>query len=161
VSFRDHWKQSTWLGYLAIPRIVVGFFFLQFGWAKFNPRFLSGQQLASQLARAASDPLPFHRDFILHTVVPHAHFFAVLIAFGEVAIALSLLLGCLVRLSSLFAAFHNLNIYFALGIPAGGAQLGLNRIFIVLELMFVFASAGRAFGLDGLLKKRFPGSWIF
>jgi len=161
VSFWNHFQQRTYLGYLAIPRIVAGYFFLLFGWQKLNPRFLSGQLLAAQLGRAASDPISWHRDFILHTAIPHAHFFGYLVCFGEIAIGVSLVLGCLVRISSCFGAFHNLNIYFAIAIPNGGAQLGLNRIYIVLQLMFVFASAGRALGLDAILKKWFPRSCLF
>jgi uncharacterized membrane protein YphA (DoxX/SURF4 family) len=161
VSLGDHFKQSTSLGYLAIPRIVVGYYFFQFGWQKLAPRFLSGEQFTRQLARATADPLPFHRDFILHFVTPHAYLFAHLVAYGEIAIGLSLFFGCLVRLSSTFGVFHNLNILFAMALPAGGVQVGLNRIFIVFQVMFLFASAGRAIGLDALLKKRFPQTWLF
>ena len=107
------------------------------------------------------DPISWHRDFILGVVVPNADTFSYLVCFGELAIAVSLLLGCLVRLSSLFGAFYNLNIYLAIGIPAGGATLGINRIFIILHLVFVAVSAGRVLGLDGYLKKRFPRSWLF
>ncbi len=154
-------KQSTYLGYLAIPRIVVGYYFFQFGWEKLTPQFLSGELLTRQLARAANDPLLWHRDFILHTVVPHSHLFGYLIAYGEMAIGLSLIAGLLVRLSSIFGMFHNLNILFAVALPTGGAQIGLNRIFIVLQCMFILAAGGRALGLDGVLKSRFPRSWIF
>ena len=146
---------------MALPRIAVGVFFIQFGWQKLAPRFLSGEQFVRQLSRASADPLPFHRDFILHVVTPHAHLFAHLVAYGEIAIGLSLVFGCLVRLSSIFGVFHNLNILFAMALPAGGVQVGLNRIFIVFQLMFVFASAGRALGLDALFRRRFPHTWLF
>jgi thiosulfate dehydrogenase [quinone] large subunit len=153
--------QTTYLGYLAVPRIVVGYYFFQFGWEKLNPRFLSGEQLARQLSRATADPLAWHRAFILHSIVPHSHFFGYLTAYGEIAIGLSLMVGLLVRLSSAFGILHNLNILFAVALPTGGAQVGLNRIFIVLQFMFLLAAAGRALGLDGILKSRFPRSWIF
>jgi thiosulfate dehydrogenase [quinone] large subunit len=161
VSLRDHFTEQTYLAYLAIPRMVVGYFFLEFGWEKANARFLTGQQFARQLSRASADPLPFHRNFILHFVAPHSHFFSYLVAFGEIAIGLSLIFGLLVRLSSAFGIFHNLNIMFAIALPNGGPQVGLNRIFIVLELMFIVAAAGRVLGLDGILAKRFPRNWLF
>lgn len=161
MSFQEHIAQQTYLAYLAVLRIVVGYFFLQYGWEKLNQRFLSGEQLVRQLSRATNDPLSFHRDFILQVVVPHSHFFAHLISYSEIAIGLSLIFGLLVRLFSTFGIFHNLNIFFALALPSGGAQIGLNRIFIVLQLMFVFAAAGRAFGLDGILARRYGRSWIF
>ena len=159
----DNFKQSTCLGYLAIPRILVGYHFLNSGWPKaFGGRFLGGSGLAAQLlAGAPEDPIALHREFILGFVVPHAHFFSYLVAFGEVAIGISLVLGCLVRISSAFGAFHNLNIYLAMAIPGGGASVGLNRIFIALHLVFVAASAGRALGLDAILHRWFPRSRLF
>lgn len=157
-----NFKQTTYLGYLAMARIVMGYYFIQVGWGKLGPRFLSGESLARQLTEnALKDPLSLHRDFILGVVVPHSQFFSSLVCFGEIAIGVSLLVGCLVRISSLFGAFHNLNIYLAIAIPGGsGAQVGLNRIFIVLQLIFVLASAGRSLGIDGILKKKFPQTWL-
>jgi uncharacterized membrane protein YphA (DoxX/SURF4 family) len=139
----------------------MGYFFIQVGWAKLNPRFLSGRQLTAQLAKVGGDPIGWHRDFILHVVVPHAHFFGYLVAYGEIAIGISLLVGCLVRISSSFGAFHNLNILLAIALPNGGAQVALNDIYIALHVVFVLASAGRALGLDCILHKRFPRSAIF
>jgi hypothetical protein len=63
----------------------------------------------------------------------------------------------LVRISSSFGAFHNFNILLAI---AAGPQVGLNRIFIVLQIIFVLSSAGLALGVDGLLKRRFPSKGV-
>jgi hypothetical protein len=51
-----------------------------------------------------------------------------------------------------------LNIYLAIAI---GSTLGLNRLFIVCQVIFALAGAGRSLGLDGILKKRFPRSRVF
>jgi uncharacterized membrane protein YphA (DoxX/SURF4 family) len=51
--------------------------------------------------------------------------------FGEVAIAISLITGCLVRISSLFGAFHNANIYYSVAIASGGATMNYNRLLVV------------------------------
>jgi hypothetical protein len=32
---------------------------------------------------------------------------------------------------------------------------------MLVHIVFVCASAGLVFGLDGLLKKRFPRAWLF
>lgn len=157
----NSFRQITFLGYLAIVRIFIGYHFISVAWSKLSGVFLSGEALPQLLADAANDPFPLHRDFIFGVVVPNSVFFSYLICFGELAIGISLVLGCLVRVSSLFGAFHNLNIYLAIGIPRGGATLGLNRLFIVCLLVFVLAGAGRALGLDGILKKMFPRSWLF
>lgn len=162
VSLAGNFKQSTYLAYLAIARIFVGYHFFETGWAKVAGGFLKGDALPAQLLKtAAKDPIGWHRQFIVGFVVPHSGFFSYLVALGEVAIGVSLLLGCLVRLSSSFGAFHNLNIFFAIALGGGGSQLAINGIFIVLHVMFVLASAGLVLGLDAILKKIFPRSWLF
>jgi uncharacterized membrane protein YphA (DoxX/SURF4 family) len=156
---------KTWLGYLALVRILVGVQFFMVGWPKLTGgRFLArnGEALTDELLRGAPrDYLGWHRAFITGFVVPHAHFFSYLVAIGEVLIAISLITGCLVRISSIFGAFHNANIYFSVAIAAGGATMNYDRLLVLLHLVFVASSAGRVFGIDGLLKKRFPQSWLF
>ena len=161
-GLRDNFQQNTPAGYLAIVRILVGYHFLEVGWPKVARGFYTGESLPRQLADAAADPLGWHRVFIQEVVLSHPVFFSHLVAFGEVAIGLSLLTGCLVRVSSLFGAFHNFNILFAVAIPsANGVQIRLNRLYIFLHLLFVLAAAGRSLGLDGWLKKKFPRWWLF
>lgn len=161
----DTFHQKTWLGYLAFVRILVGIQFFIVGWPKIaGGRFLSrnGEGFAQGLLRTApKDSLAWHRAFITGFVVPHAHFFSYLVAFGEVAIAISLITGCLVRVSSIFGAFHNANIYFAVAIASGEATMNYDRLLVLLHIVFVCSSAGLVLGLDGLLKKRFPRSWLF
>jgi uncharacterized membrane protein YphA (DoxX/SURF4 family) len=162
MSLASNFKQPSYLGYMAIVRIMVGYHFLTAAWPKVTGDFLNGKRLPAQLMRTVTkDPFGWHRDFIHSVVIPHPHFFSYLVAFGELAIAISLLTGCLVRVSAAFAAFHNLNIYLAVAYFAGGSQAGLNRLFIVLDILFVIAAAGRALGLDGLLKERFPRTPLF
>jgi uncharacterized membrane protein YphA (DoxX/SURF4 family) len=162
MSLAENFKQSTYLGYIALVRILLGFHFLGTGFDKLFGNFLSGRTLLSDMMRGASkDPLPWHRDFIMGVVIPHVHFFSYLVTFGELAIGASLLLGCLVRISSSFGAFHNTNILLAIAWGGPGSVLGINRTFILLHLVFVFTSAGRALGLDGLLHKWFPRSRLF
>ena len=155
-----NFQQPTSLGYVAMVRIFIGVHYLIVAWPKVTG--MTGESLAAQLSRtAARDPLPFHREFITGFVIPNAGAFSYLVAWGEVAIGISLLVGCFVRVSSAFAVFHNLNILLAVALPAGGAQVGINLYFIASELAFFFSAAGRSLGLDGLLKKAFPGSGLF
>ena len=108
-SLRHNFQQPTYLGYVALIRIFIGVHYLIVGWPKVMG--MTGESLAAQLSRtAARDPLPFHREFITGFVIPNAGAFSYLVAWGEVAIGISLLVGCLVRVSSAFAVFHNLNI---------------------------------------------------
>ncbi|MBI3933283.1 MAG: DoxX family protein [Acidobacteria bacterium] len=157
----DNFRQNSYAGYLAIVRILVGYHFLEVGWPKVARGFYTGESLPARLANATLDPLGWHREFIFEVVVPNPVLFSYLVAFGEVAIGLSLLTGCLVRVASLFGAFHNFNILFAIAIPAADSvQIRLNRLYIFLHLLFVIAAAGRSLGVDGWLKKKFPRCWL-
>jgi uncharacterized membrane protein YphA (DoxX/SURF4 family) len=149
------------LYYFAILRIMVGYHFFRVAWPKVTGSFMGSQQFVGQFNNIAADPIGFHQAFITDFVIPNAAAFSYLIALGELAIALSYMSGTLVRVSGLFAAFHNLNIYLAVGYPNGGAQMHLNRIYIVLHLILVMVAAGRSLGVDGWLKKKYPKSWLF
>jgi thiosulfate dehydrogenase [quinone] large subunit len=161
-SLAANFKQNTYLGYIALVRILVGVLFLLVAWPKISGRFLSGRALPQQLLNGIQkDPLAWHRAFIAGFVVPHGHLFSYLSAFGEISIGISLLVGCLVRISSLFGALYNFNILFSVAYAAGGGTVNYNRVLILLHLIFVSSSAGRALGIDGLLKRRFPRSRLF
>ena len=157
----DNLRQPSSLGYWAVPRILLGYHFLRAASGKLSGNFLAGNALPNQFERLAVDPVALHRAFIEGVVQQYPLFFSYLVAFGELAIGLSLLTGCLVRVSSCFGAFHNLNIYLAIGYPAGGAQMNLNRLFIFLHIVFVLVAAGRPLGIDGFLHKKFPNSRMF
>lgn len=158
MSLRDNFRQPTYLGYLAIIRIFVGYHFITTGWQKISTNW-GGSELTKQLMdNIQHDMFTWHHDFIVGWVVPNAGWFSHFIGYSELALGLSLLVGCLVRVSSAFGTFHMLNIYTSI---ATGAQVGLTRIFIVAQLMFLFASAGRSLGIDGWLHRRFPRSPIF
>src|SRR3989449_11071971 len=49
---------------------------------------------------AEGNPVGFFKTFLQDTVIPHASLFAQLTAFGEVAVGLGLVLGCLTALAS-------------------------------------------------------------
>jgi thiosulfate dehydrogenase [quinone] large subunit len=162
MSLTINFRQNTYLGYLALLRIAVGYHFLTAAIPKVTGSFVQGHILADELVKTVvKDPFGWHRAFILGFVVPHAHFFSNLVAFGELAIGISLIFGCLVRISASFGAFHNLNILLSIAIANGGPQLGINRIFIFLQIIFVLSSAGRSLGMDGILHRRFPGNKLF
>jgi thiosulfate dehydrogenase (quinone) large subunit len=161
-SLTANFKQRTYLAYIAVVRILLGYHFIGTGLDKLFGNFLSGKSLLNDLARGGpKDPFAWHHAFISGFVVPHVHFFSYLVTYGELAIGISLLLGCLVRISSSFGALHNMNIWLAIGWGGPGSVIGLNRTFVLLHLIFAFSSAGRAFGIDGFLHKRFAHTKLF
>src|SRR5438552_1400708 len=152
--FGRSFQQSTYLGYLALIRIAVGYHFTAVALRKV---FYGFDEMTQQiLAGVPNDVISLHREFIVNWVIPNSFWFKYFVTYSELAIGMSLLTGCLVRVSSLFGAFYNLNIYLA--VAAGPAQVGINLTFIIIQLVFAASCAGRSLGLDGWLHRKFPRS---
>jgi len=101
----------VWSRWIPVPlRLFLGVTFLYAGIQKLtDPQYLNpgargyiGHQMA---AFAAASPL---HEFLLGVAVPHAALFGVLVAYGELAIGLSVLLGLLLRVAALFGLLLNL-----------------------------------------------------
>jgi thiosulfate dehydrogenase [quinone] large subunit len=151
-------KQRTYLAYLALARLAVGYHFTVVGWGKVRRGF-DADDLKRFLDNLSNDPFAWHRAFIEGWVVPNADWFSQVVAYGELAIGISLLTGCLVRIASSFGAFHSLNIYLA--VADTGADFALGRIYVLLHILFVMTAAGRSIGLDYWLHRKFPRARIF
>src|SRR5260370_10155174 len=108
------------LGFL---RIAVGIFFVIFGQYKvFSTQFtLHGgfQFWINKFLKGGAYPfvVPVLRGFVL----PHATSIAFLVAYGEFAIGLALLLGILVRSASLFGLIFMLTMLFSSDYPGAAA----------------------------------------
>lgn len=74
-SLKRQYRQKTFLAYLAIVRIFVGYHFIRVAWRKVSGAFLSGQALPRTLADVTGDPFLWHQDFLLGVVIPHSVFF--------------------------------------------------------------------------------------
>ena len=66
----ENFRQNTYLGYLAIARMLVGYHFIDVAWPKITQGFYLGQSLPEPLADAVDDPIAWHHDFILNVVLP-------------------------------------------------------------------------------------------
>jgi thiosulfate dehydrogenase [quinone] large subunit len=154
---------ATWI---ALLRVVVGAWFLKAVWTKLvvatlwgavpypwvSPRFLAfhPKRVAEY---AAGNPLPWYREFLEGTVLPHSRLFATLQAFGEVAVGFGLVLGFLTGL----AALIGLVLSVAYGLAnhwMGFAQQGFHVLLVTSMVIFLGARAGRAWGLDGWILGR-------
>ena len=108
---------------------------------------------------AADNPFPWYKHFLLDTVVPSSHVFATLTALGEIGIGLSLLLGLLTPLGAFFGLIQVMFYGMAVQQQSSGQQ-GFHVILLILMLTFLFARAGRRWGLDAWLRRRWPDSGI-
>jgi len=146
------------LALLVLPRIYVGviLFISDLGkLSRENPfaeemiRFLRGVT-----TRRASAP---YLHFVQQIVIPHASLFSYLIMTGEAFAAVSLLTGTLTRLGAAVAGFLFLNYMLAEGRIFWSPD-SEDAALIFICLMLFLGRAGRVFGTDRYLAKRWPSS---
>ena len=149
---------ETWL---ALLRVVVGAWFLKAVWTKLVLEFLWGvvpypvvseRFLAFHPKRvaefAAGNPDGWYKDFLETTVMPQSRLFATLQAYGEAAVGLGLVLGLLTGLTALVGLFMCVNFALAAQWMSFGQQ-GFHLLLVTSMVIFLFARAGRAWGIDG------------
>lgn len=105
-------------------RIVVGLFFLVFGEYKvFGTQFTLHGGFEGYVNSMLHDgsTYPFMVPVIEKIILPHAHLAAFLVAYGELLIGLSLILGVFSRLASVFGIILMCGIWFAGGYPGSHA----------------------------------------
>lgn len=160
---------SRWL---AVLRILVGLWFVKALWSKMDLVLLGGflpflgveqrwvETMPAIVARQAlENPLPWFKAFLEQTVLTHSVLFAQLTAWGEVLTGLSLTLGCFAGLGSLGALFLSLN-YGLASAHLSPASLGFHYMLVVTLGVLFLARSGRAWGLDGWIAWRWPGSVV-
>lgn len=158
--------------WLAVLRIAVGLWFAKALVQKLSVTLLWGflpvptasdrwlHVMPTLVTRyAEGNPVGFFKDFMLNTVVPNSHVYAQLTAFGEAAVGIGLVLGCLTMLASGIGLFLVLN--YGLAVQwQGSAQQGFHYMLIVTLVVLLATHAGRTWGVDGWVRARRPGSWL-
>jgi uncharacterized membrane protein YphA (DoxX/SURF4 family) len=142
-------KEKTYLWYIVILRVYVGYYLLQQGTLKYLRGFPQSDWISRQIGDLNQVEIyAWYKSFLIDVVVPHRELFGHLVALGEI------LIGLLTRLSSIVGVFMLLNYYFGIGMAKGGASLAQQQTFIVALVVFILSNPGRTVGLDGLLFKR-------
>ena len=148
---------------LAALRIAVGGLFLIFGEYKvFGSGFTQGGEFQFWINRFLADgAYPFMVPVLKNFVLPHGTAIAFMVAYGELAIGLALVLGILPRLASVFGLIYMLMLLFSSNYPGPHAAFwqyfGASLDHSVLALCFAtFALAGseRAFSLAGYFRRK-------
>ena len=148
---------------LALVRIATGVFFLFFAEYKladsvFAHTTFPEQWLPEFISKGA---VSFYAPFLQKTVLPHHVFFGYLVGILELFIGLSLVLGLWVRAASVLGILHMINLTLATWWEPGhnvprwhyfGNELD-HLPLLFLFLIFLTANAGRAWGLDGVLRR--------
>lgn len=94
----------------------------------------------------------FYRPFLESFVMPNAATFAVLVAWGELLVGVSIFLGLFTRFGAAVGIFIVLNYTFAVGL--GLWVPSLETIYIWALFTLLVCSAGRGLGADQLLRSR-------
>jgi thiosulfate dehydrogenase (quinone) large subunit len=128
---------------LAFLRIAVGIFFLIFGQYKvFGTQFTLHGGFQFWINKFLQDgAYPFMVPVLRGFVLPHATPIACLVACGELAIGLALLIGICVRPASTFGLLYMLSLLFSSNYPGAHALLwqyfGASLDHSVLALCFI------------------------
>lgn len=158
--------------WLVLLRVVVGVWFVKAVWTKFtlaylwdaipyptvSPRFIAFHP--KRVAEfAAGNPVEWYKEFLERTVLPNSSVFATLQTWGEAAVGIGLILGFLTGLTALVGLFLSLNYGLASQWMSFGQQ-GFHVMLVTSMIMFLFARAGRTWGLDGLILRSSGRRWL-
>jgi uncharacterized membrane protein YphA (DoxX/SURF4 family) len=144
-------RERTYLWYLSVLRIYVGYHMLMQGFGKFQHNFPKGEWVGRQIGEiAALDLFPWYKKFLLDYVVPHQEAFGYFVMCGELLVGACPLLGFLTRFSAIIGLFMLINYYLGPGMARGGALLAQQQIFIIALAVFTLSNPGRTLGLDAL-----------
>jgi uncharacterized membrane protein YphA (DoxX/SURF4 family) len=136
----------------AVLRIGVGLLFLIFGEYKvFGTEFTLHGGFQFWIQKFLTDgAYPFMIQILKGFVLPHATLIAFLVAYGELAIGIALVLGVLVRPASAFGLLYMLTLLFSSNYPGAaapfwqyfGASLD-HSVLALCFLAFLIATADR------------------
>jgi uncharacterized membrane protein YphA (DoxX/SURF4 family) len=149
---------------LAVMRIGVGLFFLIFAQYKIlSTQFTlhGGFQFWINKFLTEGGAYPFMAPVLRNFVLPHATFIAFLVAYGELAIGLALILGIFVRPASLAGLIFMLTLLFSSDYPGPAAPLWQyfgaslsHSVFALCFVTFLLAQADRV----GSIQPRHTGT---
>jgi uncharacterized membrane protein YphA (DoxX/SURF4 family) len=147
-------QARTYLWYISLLRIYIGYYMLSQGIRKYQRDFPKGDWIGRQIGDIATlDLYSWYKRLLAHYVVPHHELFGYLVMVGEIAVGLCLLLGLFTRFSAFVGLFMIVNYLLGPGMARGGAMLAQQQSFIVGLFIILLSGAGQTLGLDGFIFK--------
>lgn len=152
---------TKWSRLAALVRIGTGVLFIAEGFGKLTGKFVQGG-FAKSASGMAAESWPFWKSFLNAVVIPHASLFAWVVALGELAVGIGLLLGFLTRFAAAGGVLLLLTIllgqtYVPGSSWTGWVTAGLTTKFAILLLLLISAVGYAAWGVDGRRRKIRPG----
>ena len=144
---------------LLLLRLALGGVFLSEGLDKINEGWLTDdKQLLDTLFNFHQRASVTQLVYLDKVAIPYAHIWAKLMAIGETAAGVSLLLGLLTRFTCVVGIFMVLNFHAANGnlysLHFFGTAWG--ALIVVSFIILLIAKAGRWVGVDVALAKKYP-----
>lgn len=154
---RGNWQEETKLWQVALLRIFFGYYFLLDGLGKLTSDFTRPGVLEKRLLGwADTGTFGWYKPFLTGVAIPHHQLLAHLVTWGMILAGLGLLFGFLTRSAALGGIFMTANFFLAKG---GGTPATTSDQAFMAGLLVVFLTrAGRSFGLDRWLARRYPNS---
>lgn len=150
-------SKRTYAFWLALLRIFVGVLWLVHVLPKFTtasfmpPNGFFAQMVATGIAH---DTGPYH-DFLVNVVSPNVTLFAQCVRFGELLVAISLILGLLGRVGGLGGMFLTANYMLAKGqFGSLDGWTGLDGATFALSAINLVLPTGRMIGIDAFLGRK-------
>lgn len=144
----------------AVLRIVFGFIWLIDASFKWSPTFINNfTDYLIEGTRGQPAIVQAWINFWLHTISVNPHFFAIVVAVAETAIALGLIFGYFTRtamVGGIALAFVIWSTAEGLGGPyvSGSTDIGTAIIYIIVFVALWIGRSWECYSIDGLLKKR-------
>lgn len=138
---------------IVLLRIYTGVFFLKYGFGKLTrDDFADG--LAGFVSSNLENSFGFFRPFLESVVLPNKGVFAFLVAFGEFAVGIALIVGLATRYAAAAGAVMVASFWFTKGQGILDAQ-NHDMIWLVIFIVLAGLHAGRVMSLDERLANRF------
>ena len=147
------WKSTSMSWFWLVVRLYVGYEWIVAGWAKVTSEAWVGGGAGSALTGflkgalaktggAHPDVQAWYATFLEHIILPHTTIWSNIVAWGEIAVGIGLILGILTSVAAFFGFFMNLNYLLA-------GTVSTNPILLMLSigLMLAWRINGRI-GLD-------------
>ena len=156
VAFRrDRGQRTPGQLWIFVARLIIGAMWWQQSLWKLPPTYTDRADGTGGLRywvgeMASHAAFALQRDFAREVVLKHFSLFAPQVYLGEVAIAISLMLGLFTRLGAAMGALMAVNLW--LGLYRAPYEWPWTYFFlVVLNFTFAVFPAGRSLGLDALL----------
>lgn len=142
---------------ISFLRVFLGYYYLDIALNNYRGDYLIRPRIAQQVTEVLPGlQIPdWYRLFLENVVVPQWQVFAFILLGLQFAIAISYLIGYVVRPMAVLAMILS----FQMLIFGGSGSSDLHKTFIAIHFVMAWIGAGRCLGFDYYFYKRRRGAW--